>query len=133
MSIQFGRRPTPTVRRTRTKGTTPMAYESASAFFTHLDGKVQGDADAKEALKEIGATYVFEIGDNSWTYDLSDAKLSDGATDGADCTVKIEEENFLKMVNGEVQGQQLFMMGQLTIEGDMTLALRLEQVFAAAT
>ena len=110
-----------------------MAYENAASFFQDLNGRVTGDADAQASLKEIGATYLFKVnGDDggAWTLNLSELTLTEGEGD-ADCTVTMEAEDFMAMVNGEANGQQLFMMGKLMIEGDMTLALRLEQVFSA--
>ena len=108
-----------------------MAYENAASFFQDLNGRVTGDADAQASLQEIGATYLFKVtGEGAWTLNLSELSLTEGEGD-ADCTVTMESEDFMAMVNGEANGQQLFMMGKLMIEGDMTLALRLEQVFSA--
>ena len=99
---------------------------------------MNNDEEAKAALKELGATYCFKLtGDEEsvWTLNLSELTLTSGEPDGddeADCTLSLSGDDFLQMVNGEVQGQALFMQGLIMLEGDFTLALQLEQVFGAA-
>lgn len=112
-----------------------MAIEKAADFFDQIKNRMDTDADTKASLGELGATYQFNIngdGGGSYTLNLSDGTVSEGEDDDADCTIAMESEDFMGMVNGELQGQQLFMMGKLMITGDMTLALQLEQVFSAA-
>ncbi len=46
----------------------------------------------------------------------------------ADCTLKISMEDFLKMQAGELDGTTAFMMGKLKIEGDMSIAMKLQGV-----
>lgn len=115
-----------------------MAIESVSQFFSEMTDRVQADEDAQEALQEIGATYLFNLtgdGGGTWLMDLTALTFGDSDTDDADCVVTMETADFLEMVNGTTNGQQLFMMGKLMIAGSgdyMSLALRLETVFSAA-
>ena len=88
-----------------------------------------------DKAKEIDAIYQFKLsGDDGgdWVIDLTKPEVRAGTCE-AQCTVTMEATDFVDMVNGDVQGQQLFMMGKLMIEGDMGLALRLQQVFDAAS
>jgi len=87
-----------------------------------------------DKAKEIDAVYQFKLtGDGGCEYvvDLKTPEIREGADGSAQCTVTMEATDFVDMVTGKVQGQQLFMMGKLLIEGDMGLALRLQQVFEA--
>jgi putative sterol carrier protein len=43
----------------------------------------------------------------------------------ADCTVKVSIENFMKIVEGDLNPQMAFMTGKIRVEGDMSLALQL--------
>lgn len=59
--------------------------------------------------------------------------LRDGAsvtkTDGeADCAITLSTEDFVGLVEGGVDGNQLYFQGKLQIEGDMGLALKLENL-----
>lgn len=46
----------------------------------------------------------------------------------ADCTLKISMADFIAMTQGELDGTTAFMMGKLKIEGDMSIAMKLQSV-----
>ncbi|PIB36125.1 hypothetical protein BFP72_12325 [Reichenbachiella sp. 5M10] len=49
--------------------------------------------------------------------------------DYADCTVKVSLENFNKLMNGEMNAMGAYMMGKIKIEGDMSVAMKLSNLF----
>ncbi|MFT7623009.1 MAG: putative sterol carrier protein [Myxococcota bacterium] len=113
-----------------------MAFENAAAFFSKLSTSIESDEAAKTRLADLGATYLFSLagdGGGDFTLDCKSGTVSEAAGE-FDCKVGMAARDFLGMINREdgYQGQQLFMMGKLMIEGDMTLALQLEQVMSAA-
>ena len=110
-----------------------MAFDNVSAFFDALKNRIDTDTAAQEQIKSIGATYHFSLsGDGGGDYLLNLAELSITQGDGSsDCKVNMETDDFLQLVNGETDGMTLFTMGKLMIEGDMTLALRLQEVLDA--
>ncbi|MEZ4372145.1 MAG: SCP2 sterol-binding domain-containing protein [Polyangiaceae bacterium] len=84
----------------------------------------------KEKASEIGATYKFVLagdGGGTWIINLKD---NPGVTEGegdAMCTIKMEASDYVDMVEGKANGQQLFFTGKLKIEGDMGLAMKLQK------
>ncbi len=107
--------------------------DNAAAIFDSWSSSISANA---EKAKEINAIYQFNLnGDNggNWVLDMTVPEVRTGAADDAQCSVTMEATDFVDMVNGDVQGQQLFMLGKLMIEGDMGLALRLQQVFEAVS
>ena len=46
--------------------------------------------------------------------------------DNEDATVKISQENFLKLINGATSGKSLFMKGDMKISGDMSKMMKLD-------
>ena len=46
----------------------------------------------------------------------------------APCTITMQAADYVDMVEGRSSGQQLFFMGQLKIEGDMGLAMKLQSL-----
>jgi predicted lipid carrier protein YhbT len=87
----------------------------------------------KEAAGAIGAIYKFVLegdGGGTWIMNLKgDASLTAG--DGpADCTLAMTAENGVALFEGKVSGEQLFFGNQLRVEGDMSLALRLQSLLA---
>lgn len=81
--------------------------------------------------KQIGAVYKFVLdgeGGGTWIMDLrDDPKVVEGDGD-AQCTISMSAEDYVAMMEGRAQGQQLFFMGKLRVEGDMGLAMKLQSL-----
>jgi len=86
----------------------------------------------KQAASEIGAVYKFVLegeGGGTWIMNLKgDATLT--ADGPSDCTLAMSAENGVALFEGKVSGEQLFFANQLRVEGDMSLALRLQSLLA---
>jgi putative sterol carrier protein len=111
-----------------------MAFLNASEFFSSLESSFS-DAATRTSLQELGAIYHFSLtgdGGGEYTIDLKALTVSATAPASSDCKVTLTTADFIGVVNGTVMSQQLFMMGRLAIDGDLGLALKLEQVFNAA-
>ncbi|MEZ4223928.1 MAG: SCP2 sterol-binding domain-containing protein [Polyangiaceae bacterium] len=85
----------------------------------------------KDAAQGIGAVYKFVLsgdGGGTWVMNLKD---NPGVTEGegdAQCTIKMDAGDYVNMVEGKANGQQLFFSGKLKIEGDMGLAMKLQKL-----
>merc|ERR1712137_206310 len=59
-------------------------------------------------------------------------KAPGGVTEGedgkADCTVTVSDEDYVNLISGKANGQQLFMGGKLKISGNMAMAMKLSQL-----
>jgi putative sterol carrier protein len=78
----------------------------------------------------IGATIKFDFGDDGVIY-LDGASTPNTVSNDdkeADCTVRISLENFLKLVEGDLNPTMAFMMGKLKVDGDMGLAMKLSKL-----
>lgn len=78
----------------------------------------------------LDATLKFDFGDDGVVFvdGVSTPNTVSNEDQDADCTMKISKENFLKMVNGELDGTTAFMMGKLKVEGNMGVAMKLQSV-----
>lgn len=106
--------------------TTPKEY-----FEVSVPKKLE---DKPELAQKINAIYQFEIsGDDggTWTVDLVNSKVHEGEDANAKCTVKTKSEDFMKIVNGQLNAQMAFMSGKLKIGGDMGLAMKLGDLLKA--
>lgn len=106
--------------------------KSVEQIFEEWSGTIAKNADQ---AKDIDAIYQFNVtGEEEGQYviDCTTATVKSGADEGAQCVITIDSDDFKGMVDGSINGQQLFMMGKLQIEGDFQLALRLQEVFEAA-
>jgi putative sterol carrier protein len=87
--------------------------------------------EQKERAAQIGAVYKFVLdGEDGGTW-LMNLKDQVGVTEGdgeADCVIRMRAEDFLELLEGRRTAQQLFFSGQLRVEGDMGLAVRLQRL-----
>lgn len=55
-----------------------------------------------------------------------------GAAPSPDLTVTMEDEDFVAMMTGKLNGMQAFMTGKLQIDGDLMLAQKMSKFFDPA-
>jgi putative sterol carrier protein len=99
-------------------------------FERHMPARLKAKPDV---VAKINAIYQFNISGpagGSWAVDCTapGGAISAGANGGAKCTVAMTEGDFLNLVNGKLNPQMAFMTGKLKIQGDMGLALKLQQI-----
>lgn len=98
-------------------------------FFTAMPDHVN-----KEKIQGMNCTYQFNItGDEGgeWSVTVADggAAVAQGTADSPNITLTLTDENFKDLVSGKLNGQTAFLTGKLKIQGDMTLAMKLQSVF----
>jgi putative sterol carrier protein len=99
-------------------------------FERHIPAKFQAKPDV---VQKIDAIYQFTISGpdgGSWTVDCTrpGGEVSSGTAPNAKCTVAATDGDFLNIVNGKLNAQMAFMSGKLKIQGDMGLAMKLQQI-----
>ena len=99
-------------------------------FEQHIPAKFQAKPDV---VAKIDAVYQFNIsgpGGGAWTVDCTapGGKIQAGTAPNAKCTVNATDADFLNIVNGKLNAQMAFMSGKLKIQGDMGLAMKLQQI-----
>ncbi len=99
-------------------------------FERQLPARLAGKPDV---VAKINALYQFNISGpegGSWSVDCTapGGKISPGAAAAARCTVAATDKDFLDIVNGKLNPQMAFMSGKLRIQGDMGLAMKLQQI-----
>ena len=99
-------------------------------FERHMPAKLQSKPDV---VAKINAIYQFNISGpegGSWSVDCTQpgGKVEAGSAPNAKCTVAAVDNDFLNIVNGKLNAQMAFMSGKLKIQGDMGLAMKLQQI-----
>ena len=76
----------------------------------------------------LKATLKFDFGDDGFVFidGVSDPNTVSNEDQEADCTLSISMDDFMSMVNGELDGTTAFMMGKLKVSGDMAIAMKLQ-------
>lgn len=88
-------------------------------------------AENPEKAKSTDAVYVFNLtGDEGgvWTLDFTkdDDFVSEGESEEAQCTVTMSDSDFVDMWEGRLNPAQAFMMNKISIQGNMGLAMKLQ-------
>jgi predicted lipid carrier protein YhbT len=99
-------------------------------FERHMPERLKAKPDV---VAKINAVYQFNISGatgGSWLVDCTapGGAIAPGTSATARCTVAMTEGDFLNLVNGKLNPQMAFMSGKLKIQGDMGLALKLQQI-----
>ena len=105
-------------------------------FFEKLDAAATANpAEATTA----NAIFQFNIsGDDGGTYvlDLTEGKTSDFLSrednDAAGAKISVSAEDWVAMLDGELDAMQAFMGGKITIDGDLNLAMNLPKLMKLA-
>jgi hypothetical protein len=101
-------------------------------FERHIPAKLRAKPDV---VAKINAIYQFNIsgpGGGTWSVDCTQAggRIVPGPSASARCTVSATDQSFLDIVNGKLNAQMAFMSGKLKIQGDMGLAMKLQQILS---
>jgi putative sterol carrier protein len=99
-------------------------------FEKHIPDRLKSKPDV---VSKINAVYQFDIsgpGGGSWSVDCTQpgGKIAEGKAPSPRCTVAATDAVFLDIVNGKLNPQMAFMSGKLKIQGDMGLAMKLQQI-----
>jgi putative sterol carrier protein len=89
-----------------------------------------------EAAQGIDATYRFDItgeGGGSWAVKVSDGtcEIIEGRVD-ADWSFELDADTWIGMTTGDFMGQEAFMLGRVTIEGDPIVGMAFDRLFTPA-
>ncbi|HEY6105940.1 MAG TPA: SCP2 sterol-binding domain-containing protein [Anaeromyxobacteraceae bacterium] len=108
-----------------------MAADTVKDVFEkHMPEKLKAKPDV---VTKINAVYQFNIsgpGGGQWQVDCTQAggAINPGVAPAPKCTVAATDTDFLAIVNGKMNAQMAFMSGKLKIQGDMGLAMKLQQI-----
>ncbi|HIC94937.1 MAG TPA: SCP2 sterol-binding domain-containing protein [Anaerolineae bacterium] len=87
-----------------------------------------------EKLAGLEASVLFDLsgeGGGQWTATIANSQLSiaEEAIAAPTMTLKMTAADFVAMVNGDLNAMAAFMQGRLKVEGDMSVAVRLQSLF----
>ena len=103
--------------------------QTVQEYFETLDKRFLADN-----AKGVNAVYQFELaGDDGGNYNVTVADgtmaVSDGAHEKPSCTIKMKAPDFIKMTNGDLNGQMAYMTGKLKITGSIPMAMKMQNLF----
>ena len=95
--------------------------------------KAMVDEFDPDAVGDMNAVLVFDIsGDTGgkWVARIANRQIEvkEGEADDATTTLRLADKDFLRIVNGDLNPVTAFMQGLIKIEGDMSVALQLQNL-----
>ena len=99
-------------------------------FEVHIPARLKAKPDL---IEKINAVYQFNIAGaegGTWSVDCTQpgGVVVKGSAAAPRCTVSMVDADFLKLVSGKLNAQMAFMTGKIKIQGDMGLAMKLQQL-----
>jgi putative sterol carrier protein len=90
-----------------------------------------------KAAENLKATVQFEVigkQQGHWFLSIENGKCTyhEGKSEIATLTIHTPSEVWLAIANREIDGQQAFMEGKYTVQGDMGLLMRLKNLFGSS-
>ncbi|MFD1426373.1 putative sterol carrier protein [Kroppenstedtia sanguinis] len=86
-----------------------------------------------EGIQGIEAVYQFDVEDSG----IHQVRLTEGSAEyrtgeewTADCILTMKEANFTKLSAGDLDPTTAFITGKLKVKGNLSLAVRLQSLFA---
>ena len=84
---------------------------------------------------DMRATYQFNLsgeGGGDWAVTVADGACTviEGQAEKPGVTIGMDADDFVKMIYGELQPVVAFMQGKIKLQGDTSLALKLQEIFA---
>jgi putative sterol carrier protein len=84
-------------------------------------------------VRKVQGVYQWNITgetNEKWVVDLKNGSgsVSLGQIEKSDCIITISESDFVGMLTGKVNSQQLFMQGKLKVKGTMSYAMKLGEL-----
>lgn len=87
--------------------------------------------------KATGMNKIIQIdlngeGGGLWAIKIADGSLSvdEGQTDVSNLTLRMDAVDFVELVHGRANAMSLFMAGKVKVEGDISLAMKFQEIFA---
>jgi putative sterol carrier protein len=93
------------------------------------------EAFLAEKAGDLRATFQFNLsgeGGGDWAVTVSDGTCTvvEGQAEKPNVTIGMDADDFAKMISGDLQPVVAFMQGKIKLQGDTSLALRLQELFA---
>lgn len=86
-----------------------------------------------EEAGDLSATVQYMVSAPKYcVIDNGTLTVHDGVSDNADVTLTLDDDDFIALMTGELNGMTAFMTGKLQLEGDLMLAQKLSSMFDAS-
>ena len=102
---------------------------NAAEIFAAMPGSFR--ADKAGALRAVFQFNLSGEDGGNWNVSVADGacKVVEGKASKADVTIAMTAPDFAKMIAGDLQPVAAFMQGKIKLQGDMAMAMKLQELF----
>jgi putative sterol carrier protein len=109
----------------------PQISSASEAF-----ALIQENFDASKAAG-IDATIQLDLtgeGGGTWALKIKEGQCEviEGGVDAPTTTLTMSAQDYVGMLNGEINAMAAFMQGKIKLQGDMGLAIKFQNIFGIA-
>jgi hypothetical protein len=103
---------------------------TAVEIFNILEKELPKHPNVVRKLQGVYQWIIEGYPNQKWVVDLKNGlgSVCLGQVEKADCIITISESDFVCMLTGKVNSQQLFMQGKLKVKGTMSYAMKLGEL-----
>ncbi len=101
---------------------------TAADVFSNMEARINEDPEKTKA--EIDGIFKFVVtgdGGGTWIVDCKEVAVRNEDGEG-EVTITISDDDLVAVADGSLDAMQAFMMGQIQVDGDVGLAMKLQQV-----
>ncbi|EGL82102.1 Sterol-binding domain protein [Caldalkalibacillus thermarum TA2.A1] len=100
------------------------------SVYAVLESVVQRANQSPETLAGLNTVYQFNVSGQSYQVKVENKKavLAEGCPYQPNCTVQLSDQTFHQLMNGQLNPVTAFMTGKLKIQGDMSQAMKLQNL-----
>ncbi|ETE63321.1 Non-specific lipid-transfer protein [Ophiophagus hannah] len=106
----------------------------SALVFKEIEKKLQEEGE--EYVKKIGGIFAFKLKDGpegkeaTWVVDVKNGKgcVDNNSDKKVDCTIVMNDDDFLQLMTGKMNPQTAFFQGKLKISGNMGMAMKLQNL-----
>ncbi|MEO0465585.1 MAG: SCP2 sterol-binding domain-containing protein [Pseudomonadota bacterium] len=95
-----------------------------------LEELTQKAAEAMSGGSDFDKKVKFDFGDIGKLFIDGVAGKADNSDGDADATVKVDWDDFQKLAGGQMDPTMAFMQGKLKVDGDMSVAMKLQTIMS---
>jgi len=95
-----------------------------------MDSLVKGIQQQAASAKPLGKTLKFDMGGQQLFIDgTGEGNVVSAEGEDADCTVNVSMADFQALISGNLNPMSAFMSGKIKVDGDMGVAMKLQNLF----
>lgn len=80
------------------------------------------------AAAPLGNTLKFNMGGECIYIDGNNGNAVSTDDKDADCTISVDKDDFIALSNGDLNPMMAFMSGKIKVDGDMSVAMKLQSL-----